>query len=125
MKAADFKVFVVALGVAVTGFFLGGLEPAYGGHAGRKRAAAASTDDCKKDSDCAVVIDDCCPCTQGGAMRALPKKQKDSYEKDRKKRCTGTVCTEAMSQDPTCVQHAFCGAGICELGDIPTATAPK
>jgi hypothetical protein len=120
MKVAGFKVFLVALSVSTTGFFLGGLAPAYGRHPGRKAVAAASTDDCKKDSDCAVVPDDCCPCNQGGALRALPKKQKDAYEKDRKKRCAGTLCTEVMSQDPTCVQHPFCGAGICELEDAPS-----
>jgi hypothetical protein len=81
------------------------------------KAPAASADDCKKDADCVAVVDDCCPCSQGGKQRAIPKKQKDSYEKDRKKRCADTQCMEMMSQDPSCSQHAFCGAGICELGD--------
>ena len=61
--------------------------------------------------------DDCCSCNQGGKQRAIPKKQKDSYEKDRKKRCADTQCMEMMSQDPSCSQHAFCAAGICELSD--------
>ena len=64
-----------------------------------------------------AVADDCCPCSQGGKQRAIPKKQKDTYEKDRKKRCADTACTEMMSTDPTCTQEPFCGAGICELGD--------
>jgi hypothetical protein len=86
-----------------------------------KGKAPASTDDCKKDSDCVVVIDDCCSCAQGGKQRAIPKKQKDAYEKERKKRCADTACTEMMSTDPTCTQEAFCGVGICELHDPPTA----
>jgi hypothetical protein len=84
---------------------------------GRARAPAAEAVDCKTDGDCVVVVDDCCPCSQGGKQRAIPKKDKAGYEKDRKKRCTDTACTEMISQDPTCSQRAFCGAGICELGD--------
>jgi hypothetical protein len=80
-----------------------------------------SSEDCKKDSDCIVVIDDCCACSQGGKQRAIPKKQRDAYEKERKKRCTDTACTEAMSTDPTCTQQAFCAVGICELHDPPSA----
>ena len=71
---------------------------------------------CKTDKDCVIVADDCCPCSEGGKARAIPKKQKDTYEKDRKKRCADTACTEAMSDDPSCSQKPFCGAGICELG---------
>jgi hypothetical protein len=79
--------------------------------------APADTADCKTDKDCVVVADDCCPCSQGGKQRAIPKKEKDAYEKDRKKRCADTACTEMISQDPTCSQHPSCLAGICELGD--------
>lgn len=84
----------------------------------------AATADCKKDADCVAVIDDCCPCSEGGKRRAIPKKDQSSYEKDRKKRCDGTACTEVMSQDPTCAQKAFCAAGICELGDTDAPAAP-
>jgi hypothetical protein len=83
---------------------------------GGKAPAASSTDDCKKDSDCVLVTDECCSCSQGGKQRAIPKKQKDTYEKERKKRCADTACTEMESTDPTCTQQPFCGAGICELG---------
>jgi hypothetical protein len=81
-----------------------------------KGGAPASTEDCKTDKDCVVVPDDCCACSQGGKQRAIPKKQKDTYEKERKKRCADTACTEMESTDPTCTQQPFCGAGICELG---------
>jgi hypothetical protein len=91
---------------------------------GGKRAPAADNRDCKTDKDCVMVADDCCPCSQGGKARAIPKKQKDTYEKDRKKRCADTACTEMMSTDPTCAQEPFCGAGICELGE-PANAAPK
>ncbi len=83
----------------------------------KPKSAPAAAADCKTDADCVLVPDDCCSCNQGGKQRAIPKKQKDSYEKDRKKRCADTQCMEMMSQDPSCSQHAFCGAGICELGD--------
>jgi hypothetical protein len=81
-----------------------------------KGAAPASTEDCKADRDCVAVPEDCCPCSQGGKQRAIPKKQKDAYEKERKKRCAETACTEMVSTDPSCAQQPFCGAGICELG---------
>jgi len=90
---------------------------------GGKRAPADNRD-CKTDKDCVMVADDCCPCSQGGKARAIPKKQLADYEKDRKKRCADTACTEMMSTDPTCSQEPFCGAGICELGEPPNA-APK
>src|SRR5579862_9041722 len=87
----------------------------------------ASSEDCKTDKDCVLVADDCCPCSQGGKQRAIPKKEKDSYEKDRKKRCADTACTEQVSTDPSCSQKPFCGAGICELGgdDAPADAAPS
>jgi hypothetical protein len=81
-----------------------------------KAAVPGATSDCKTDADCVSVPDDCCGCEQGGKQHAIPKKQKDAYDKDRKKRCAKTECIEMMSQDPSCSQHAFCGAGICELG---------
>ena len=102
-------------------FFAGGFRAAEARKA-KARAPKADAVDCKKDSDCIVVVDECCPCSQGGKQRAIPKKQKDSYEKDRKKRCTDTACTEMVSTDPTCSQVAMCAAGICELGDAPAAT---
>jgi hypothetical protein len=91
---------------------------------GHAKAPAASADDCKKDADCVAIVDDCCPCSQGGKQRAIPKKDKATYEKDRKKRCAGTACVDVMSQDATCAQRPFCAAGICELGDAPADAAP-
>src|SRR5438552_17132179 len=83
----------------------------------RRAKAPADATDCKKDSDCVAVVDDCCPCSEGGKQRAIPKKAQAGYEKDRRKRCEGTACTEVMSQDATCAQRPFCAAGICELGE--------
>ena len=91
---------------------------------GGGKRAPAEVRDCKTDKDCMLVADDCCPCSQGGKARAIPKKQKDTYEKDRKKRCADTACTEMMSTDTSCTQVPFCGAGICELGE-PANAAPK
>jgi hypothetical protein len=82
----------------------------------KPKPAPASNVDCKKDADCVLVPDDCCDCSQGGKQHAIPKKQKDAYEKDRHKRCATTQCMEMISQDLSCTQHPFCGAGICEMG---------
>jgi hypothetical protein len=90
----------------------------------RTKKAPASTVDCKTDKDCVLVPEDCCPCSEGGKQRAIPKKEKETYEKDRKKRCADTACTESVSTDPTCTQTPFCGAGICELGGDAPAAAP-
>jgi len=102
---------------ALIGLMLGAAWRADAKRSGGKGAAGSSAPDCKKDEDCVMVADDCCSCNQGGKARAIPKKQKDSYEKDRKKRCKDTECIEMMSQDPSCSQKPFCAAGICELGD--------
>ncbi|HET6146344.1 MAG TPA: hypothetical protein VFH68_02345 [Polyangia bacterium] len=103
---------VASLLVAFLGFGLG----AEARRARKAKAAPVATADCKTDKDCVLVPDDCCTCEQGGKQRAIPRKQKDGYEKDRKKRCAKTECIEMMSQDPSCTQKPFCGAGICELG---------
>ncbi len=119
-KTFRFLVVLAVLGAGSFGVSL--LAEAKKGRGGAK--APVSTDDCKKDADCVAVIDECCSCNQGGKQRAIPKKQKDAYEKDRKKRCTDQVCTDAMSTDPTCTQQAQCLAGICELADAVAAPAP-
>lgn len=112
--ASTFATVIIAMIVVVS---LGLSPDAQAKHARKPKAEPAGSADCKTDADCVAVPDDCCSCNQGGKQRAIPKKQKDTYEKDRKKRCADTQCMEMMSQDPSCSQHAFCGAGICELGD--------
>ena len=121
-----FLVLVAILGGATLGVSMLA-EAKKGG--GAKRAPADNRD-CKTDHDCVIVADDCCPCSEGGKARAIPKKQKETYEKDRKKRCAETACTQMMSDDLSCTQVPFCGAGICELGEPPGAAqksgdAPK
>jgi hypothetical protein len=105
-------VVVTSVLVALLAFGLG----AEARRARKAKPAPTGTTDCKTDADCVLVPDDCCTCEQGGKQRAVPKKQKDAYEKDRRKRCAKTECIEMMSQDPSCTQRPFCGAGICELG---------
>jgi hypothetical protein len=100
------------------------LGASFRAEAKHKTKAPVEAVDCKTDADCVAVPDDCCPCAEGGKQRAIPKKERATYEKDRHKRCAGTMCTEAVSQDPSCAQQAFCGAGICELRDSSTDSAP-
>jgi hypothetical protein len=118
--SSRFRIFVALTVLGVASF--GAPFLAQAKHA---KKSPASTVDCKTDKDCVLVADDCCPCSEGGKQRAIPKKEKESYEKDRKKRCADTACTESVSTDPSCSQTPFCGAGICELGgDAPAADAP-
>ena len=81
-----------------------------------KKPGTAPDVQCKKDQDCVAVPDDCCSCAQGGRMRALPRKEKASYDTGRKKECQGIMCTEVMSQDPSCSQTPVCEAGVCKMG---------
>lgn len=103
--------------MAIAALLLGANWRAEAKKGGGGKGAPVSAPDCKKDSDCVMVQDDCCSCNQGGKARAIPKKEKAAYEKDLKKRCKETECIEMMSQDPSCSQQPFCAAGICELGD--------
>ena len=107
---------LIVASVAIVGLLLGG---SFLAQAKRARKAPAATEDCKKDTDCVVVPDDCCSCNEGGKQHAIPKRDKESYEKARKQRCAAQACAEVMSQDPSCSKRAFCGAGICELEDPP------
>jgi hypothetical protein len=118
MFAPRYLIAVAVIGVACLGFSVGAMA-----RKGKAKAAPAETRDCKVDKECVAVADDCCPCSQGGKQRAIPKKQKDAYEKDRKKRCADTACTEMMSTDATCTQEPACHAGICELSE-PAAPPP-
>jgi hypothetical protein len=111
-----FLVVLVALGAASFGVSVAQAKKGQSKGQGKGKAAPAATEDCKVDSDCVLVSEDCCSCSQGGKQRAIPKKQKSAYEKDLKKRCADTACTEAVSTDPSCSQQPICGAGICELG---------
>jgi len=120
---SGFRFLVVAAVIGGASIGVSLLAEAKKGGGGGKRAPADNRD-CKTDKDCVVVADDCCPCSQGGKARAIPRKQKDTYEKDRKKRCADTACTEMMSTDPSCSQEPFCGVGICELGE-PASSAAK
>jgi hypothetical protein len=107
-----FSIAAVSVAVSVLGLSL----DAEAKRAHKPKAAPAGETDCKTDADCVLVPDDCCSCNQGGKQRAIPKKKRDAYEKDRKKHCADTQCMEMISQDPSCSQHPLCGAGICELG---------
>lgn len=85
----------------------------------RASGARQAASHCKKDADCVVVPDDCCSCSEGGKQHAVARSARDAYEKERQKRCAGTMCAQMMSQDPSCAQQAVCRAGSCTLGDTP------
>lgn len=110
VRRVSLVAWLVAVALVV---FLGGAQAK---KSAKGKAPAAPTE-CKVDADCVAVPDDCCSCNEGGKQRAILKKDQAAYEKDRKKRCTETMCPQVMSQDPSCSQKPFCGAGICELAD--------
>jgi hypothetical protein len=72
---------------------------------------------CKVDGDCALVVDGCCSCTEGGKQRAVPVAARTSYESRRKAVCRQTMCPALMSEDASCLaSHAVCKDGACALG---------
>ena len=122
---ARLKLWIVLAALGAVSFSVPSLVQAKASkRAKTSKKAPASTEDCKTDKDCVLVAEDCCPCSQGGKQRAIPKKERDAYEKDRKKRCADSACIEQMSTDPSCSQKPFCGAGICELGGDAGGEAP-
>ena len=72
---------------------------------------------CKADSDCALVAADCCGCKGGGKQKAIPAREKASYERKRQARCADTLCTTVMSRDSSCAETAaaVCKEGQCSL----------
>jgi len=79
--------------------------------------AAAAPSACRVDSDCVLVPDDCCGCTDGGKQKAIPKRDKTPHERARQARCAETLCAAVMSQDPSCAAvSAVCKEGKCTLG---------
>jgi hypothetical protein len=114
----------VAAGAVAVAVVLGASFLAEAKKSGPAKNAPPLAEECKKDTDCALVPDDCCACNEGGAQRAITRKHREAYEKERMKRCAGTMCAQMISQDKSCSQLAFCGAGQCKLGDVPSATAP-
>src|SRR5262245_59432955 len=77
----------------------------------KQGGAKAPPPDCRKDADCVLVPDDCCPCSAGGKQRAIPLAKRDAYEKERRERCAETMCTSMMSTDPSCsATKAICKA---------------
>jgi len=94
----------------------GSTEPRPAAKAEKKVEKKAAAEKCQRDADCALVADDCCPCTAGGKQKAMARKHVDAYEKTRAQRCAGTMCAEMMSQDPSCSEVAVCEGGSCKLG---------
>jgi hypothetical protein len=73
---------------------------------------------CRTDSDCVLVPADCCGCNKGGKQRAIPRKNKATYQRAQQSRCKDTLCPEVMSQDPSCsARTAVCREQTCTLSD--------
>lgn len=116
MVATLFGKFMVLTAIACLGVMAGVSWSADATGPAPEKNPPVTTGQCKKDADCALVPDDCCSCSAGGAQRAIPKKQKDEQEKQRTKRCAGTMCAQMISRHPSCSARAVCDAGICKLG---------
>jgi len=66
-------------------------------------------DSCTTAEDCALV-DACCGCNAGGKKIAIRKDAVASFDSTREKRCGEIVCSQMISQDPSCDAEAICGS---------------
>src|SRR5437868_335577 len=88
--------------VAVGGGLLGDASAQARAKKAPARAKTAATAECQADTECVLVADGCCGCSEGGKQRAVPRKGRDAYEKKRKAVCRETMCPQLMSEDPSC-----------------------
>ncbi len=111
------RVIAVALTLCL-GALLGWRDPAFARQPRTKaKPAEAVPTACQADADCALVVEGCCGCNEGGKQRAIVAKAKAGYEKKRKAMCRQTACPQLMSEDASCVAgHAVCKDGACTLG---------
>lgn len=68
---------------------------------------------CKKNSDCVLVKNGCCGCTQGGKAKAINKNKKKDYEASLK--CASIICVSSISRDSSCSAVPKCIAKKCAL----------
>jgi len=67
---------------------------------------------CSQDSDCIVVKGDCCGCDAGGTATAINKNfENEWYEK----LSTDCICTQVISNHPSCFKEARCVNNKCVL----------
>jgi hypothetical protein len=72
--------------------------------------------DCETDSDCVLMPEGCCGCNEGGKQKAVPAKGSEKLETKRKSGCKQTMCSQMISQDPSCSSRAVCKENRCVLG---------
>jgi hypothetical protein len=80
-----------------------------------KGKKAVDTAECHEDTECVLVTDGCCGCSEGGKQRAIPKKAREAYEKKRQGICKKSMCPQLMSEDQSCVARAVCKEKTCAL----------
>jgi kynurenine formamidase len=88
--------------------------------------SAAAGAQCRSDADCVMLPADCCGCSAGGKLHAVPRTEQ-AGELLRYERCRKTVlCPQVMSTDPSCHAKARCVSGQCQpsAGGASGAGAP-
>ena len=71
--------------------------------------------ECTSAQDCTPVSDGCCPCTASGKQKSMSVHAAKTYLSEQRARCAGTMCAQAISNDPTCAKKVVCRASKCEL----------
>lgn len=70
---------------------------------------------CQKNSDCTLVKENCCSCNAGGKQIAISVRHADKYKKALLDRCADIMCTQVISDDPSCKKKAICSNKKCVL----------
>lgn len=73
---------------------------------------------CTENADCINVSANCCGCSSMGGATAINKRFKiewDSKMSRMSTECRNTVCSDALSNDPSCFAEPKCVFGTCRL----------
>ena len=81
-------------------------------------------DTCTASEDCELVSA-CCGCNAGGKQIAIRKDAIAGFEAARPERCSGNMCAQVISEDPSCSAEAVCGqTGRCEVAPHMQSAEP-
>jgi hypothetical protein len=66
-------------------------------------------DNCTAADDCDLV-EACCGCNAGGKKIAIRRDAIAGFAASREQRCSGQMCPQFISHDPSCDAEAICGS---------------
>ena len=70
---------------------------------------------CSSDSDCIIIQDGPCPCSEGGRARAINQSKKDDWLNLIKNQFGNRLCPLVITNHPNCIATPKCINNICQL----------